>query len=166
MKYSIVYSSRTGNTAKLAQRLRSHLPPQDCLFFGNPQAEAAEAELIFVGFWTDKGGSDSDTAAFLNTLRGKQVFLFGTAGFGGSDAYFAQILQRVQPCLDSSNTLTGAYMCQGRMPESVRRRYEAMLPQDPEKMQALIHNFDSALSHPDENDLVGLDQAVTPLFPL
>ena len=30
---------------------------------------------------------------FLKQLRGKQVFLFGTAGFGGSEEYFNKILK-------------------------------------------------------------------------
>lgn len=55
MKYSIVYSSRTGNTKLLAEHLKSSLPDDSVIYFGKPSAEAAEADLIFLGFWTDKG---------------------------------------------------------------------------------------------------------------
>ena len=65
MSYSIVYSSRTGNTALLAQTIRDSLPAGDCLYFGAPDARALEADTIYVGFWTDKGTCDESIANFL-----------------------------------------------------------------------------------------------------
>ena len=49
----------------------------------------------------------------------------------------------------------GSWMCQGRMPGSVRARFAAQLEQDPENANAkrMLENFDRALSHPDEADL-------------
>ena len=49
----------------------------------------------------------------------------------------------------------GGWMCQGRMPGSVRARFAAQLEQDPENANAkrMLENFDRALSHPDEADL-------------
>ena len=48
------------------------------------------------------------------------------------------------------------------MPLSVRQRYEGMKKQaDPSaNLDALIENFDNALSHPDAEDLERLKQAV------
>ena len=34
MSYAIIYSSRTGNTALLAQAIREALPQEECLYFG------------------------------------------------------------------------------------------------------------------------------------
>ena len=115
-----------------------------------------------MGFWTDRGHADAGCNAFLKTLRGKKVFLFGTAGFGGSAEYFAKILSAVQAELDPSNTVVGTYMCQGRMPQSVRQRYEAMKqqPNPASNLDMLIENFDRALAHPDAGDLERLKQAV------
>jgi len=123
---------------------------------------AAESELLYVGFWTDKGNADADTLALLRTLKNKRLFLFGTAGFGIDTAYFDAILARVQAVSDGSNTVIGTYMCQGKMPPSVRARYEAMraLPAPPENLDALIENFDRARSHPDADDLDRLRAAV------
>lgn len=80
MSYSIVYSSQTGNTKQLAETLRETLPQEGCRYFGTPAEAAAEADTLYVGFWTDRGHADADCNAFLKTLRGKKVFLFGTAG--------------------------------------------------------------------------------------
>ena len=162
MSYAIVFSSKTGNTELLADTLHSCLPQADCCYFGNPNSAAMEADTLYVGFWTDKGKADEDTAAFLKQLHGKNIFLFGTAGFGGSEEYFNKILKAVGQPLDKSNTVFGSYMCQGKMPLSVRQRYEGMKKQPIHlpNLDALIENFDKALAHPDAADLEQLKQAV------
>lgn len=157
MSYSIVYSSRTGNTALLAQAIREALPAGDCLYFGAPDARALDADTIYVGFWTDKGTCDETIASFLQSISGQKIFLFGTAGFGGAPAYFAQILDRVQQNLKIADVV-GSYMCQGKMPEAVRSRYLAM--EENPRRTAMLENFEQALSHPDAQDLARLKEAV------
>lgn len=158
MSYAIVYSSRTGNTAQLAQTVREALPQEGCSYFGEPHAEALGADTIYVGFWTDKGTCDEQTAHFLQGLTHQKVFLFGTAGFGGAPAYFEQILGRVKANLAAGVEVMGTYMCQGKMPQVVRDRYEAM--EDSPRRTAMLENFDRALSHPDQGDLEALKKAV------
>ena len=97
-----------------------------------------------------------------NKLKNKKIFLFGTAGFGGSDAYFEKILGQVKQSIDSSNAVIGEYMCQGKMPQSVRERYVKMKenPEHPANLDMLIANFDCALSHPDMDDLEKLKKII------
>ena len=162
MSYAIVFSSKTGNTALLAQTLREQLLQADCCYFGAPDAAALAADTLYVGFWTDKGKADADTLDFLKQLRGKRVFLFGTAGFGGSAPYFEKILAATRKALDGSNTVIGSFMCQGKMPQSVRERYVKMKenPEHPDNIDALIENFDKALSHPDADDMEQLKNII------
>ncbi len=158
MTYAIVYSSKTGNTRLLAETLRDTLPADDCLYCGTPSDEALRAARIYVGFWTDKGTCDADTATFLSRLTTQEVFLFGTAGFGGAPEYFDKILSAARQNLPDSVTVCGSYMCQGKMPTAVRTRYEAM--EDSPRRQMMLDNFDAALSHPDAADLTRLQNAV------
>lgn len=70
MKTVIVYSSATGNTARLAQELSAqlNLPVM-------PLAEAEgwqDADRILAGFWTDKGSCDEKMAAFLSVWAGRK----------------------------------------------------------------------------------------------
>lgn len=155
MRYSIVYSSNTGNTRQLAEAIEQQLPAGDLLYCGKPDAAALQAEVLFVGFWTDKGTCDETVAALLKQAEGKTVYLFGTAGFGQSRQYFDQILARVRESLPAGAVYGGGFMCQGRMPQAVRGRYEAMQEKEPEnaRYQMLLENFDAALVHPDANDL-------------
>ena len=117
--------------------------------------QASEAGVIFVGFWCDKGSCSPAVQHFLQGLAGKRVFLFGTCGFGGSDEYFAQILDRVRAYLPADAQYIGGAMCQGKMGMGVKRRYEGMLEKDPENAQArmLIDNWNKAQSHPNEDDV-------------
>lgn len=164
MRYAIVYSSKTGNTAQLARCIGGLLPAEDLLYCGAPAAEAAQADLLFVGSWTDKGTCCPEIAQFLGGLHGKQVYLFGTAGFGGAPAYFAQIGARMAENLSADNDLRGTFLCQGRMPQAVRARYEALAQTDPQKAQPMLENFDRALSHPDQADLDALARDVSALL--
>ena len=165
-KYAVVFASATGNTALLAEAIRKAEGAEGCVYFGAPSEDLSGrldgVETIYAGFWTDKGSCSPEMEQFLSTLAGRKVFLFGTAGFGGAREYFDQILDRVASCLPADSTVAGRYMCQGKMPFSVRKRYEAMLEQNPEdkRAQGMIRNFDSALAHPDEADLGRLRDAV------
>lgn len=158
MSYAIVYSSPTGNTAMLAQTIREALPQAECCYFGEPNDQALSAKRIYVGFWTNKGTCDEQTARFLERLTDQQVVLFGTAGFGGAAAYFDQILGRVKEKLGPEVKVIGTYMCQGKMSPAVRRRYEAM--EDSPRRTAMLENFDKAVSHPDAQDLAQLKAAL------
>lgn len=55
MKYSIVFSSVTGNTRQLADAILSVLPQENLRYFGPPAEIALEADCLYVGFWTDQG---------------------------------------------------------------------------------------------------------------
>ena len=117
-------------------------------------AQVGEADVVFVGFWCDKGSCSPAVQHFLQGLVGKRVFLFGTCGFGESDEYFVQILDRVRAYLPAEAQCVGGAMCQGKMGVGVKRRYEGMLEKDPENAQArmLIDNWNKAQSHPNEGD--------------
>lgn len=166
MGYSIVFSSLTGNTELVARRIRKRLGEDGCVYFGSPEGaseQARGAKLVCVGTWTDRGAATPEVTDFLKSLEGTRVFLFGTCGFGGSEEYFNQVLTRIRDVMPSSCELVGSFMCQGKMPQTVRQRYEGMLASsepgssEAKRAQLLIDNFDAALSHPDGDDLRTLD---------
>lgn len=164
MTYAVIYASATGNTKMLAEEIRKRLGKKESVCFGTVEeaGTAVRADIIFAGFWTDKGDCSEELGHFLEGLHGRRVFLFGTAGFGGAQSYFDQILERVKGHLAADNEVVGTYMCQGKMPQSVRKRYEGMLEQNPgdERIKGMIENFDRAVQHPDEADLNMLGEAV------
>ena len=161
-RYSILFNSKTGNTKELAEVIREALPQENCDYFGAGEEKVPVSEMLYIGFWTDKGTADTQTIEFLKQLKNKKIFLFGTAGYGGSQNYFEGIIKNVKKNIDSSNTLIGTFMCQGKMPLSVKERYKKRQEQNNSslKIDDLIANFDRALSHPDAADLKKLEEQI------
>ena len=65
-RYAILFSSVTGNTKELADVIRETLPEEKCDFFGGVENQEPTADMLYIGFWTDKGNADE---AALNTLK-------------------------------------------------------------------------------------------------
>lgn len=167
MSYAIVYESSTGNTEQLAKAVADALPNEERLAFGRvdevDRDAVAQADRVYAGFWTNRGDCGDELAEVLATLDDKDVFLFGTAGFGADETYFAGVMTRVAAHLPASAQVTGSFMCQGRMPASVRVRYERQAEANPAqaaRMRQLIENFDEAANHPNDDDLARLRAAV------
>lgn len=157
MACAVVVDSKSGNTRKLADAIADELgvKPADA---GTPDARMAVAfvETVAFGFWCDKGDCSPVAAEALAGLAGKRVFLFGTAGFGGSPEYFARVLGNVKQHLPESAQLIGTFMCQGRIDPAARGKWEAAARENPEDKRAtmMLKTFDAAEKHPTEQDLV------------
>ena len=92
-RYSIIYSSKTGNTKKLAEAIYNTLPQNKCDYYGTvDKIDDVLSNVIYIGFWTEKGNADHLTIDFLNKLKNKKIFLFGTAGYGESEKYFDEFI--------------------------------------------------------------------------
>lgn len=154
-RIAIVCESLTGNTAMLAEALRSHLQVENLHVQTPAQADPDSSDIFFIGSWTDKGDCAPATAALLETLRQKDVFLFGTCGFGGSEAYFDTVYRRFADHISPDNQIIGHYICQGKMPESVLSRFAAMKAANPEssRWDESIENYNNGLHHPNGKDL-------------
>lgn len=165
MKINIVYASVTGNTKKLAEKIRETLKSYDIALYKLPSA-CRDADIYFVGSWTDKGNEASPVIEFLKNVKNKKIAIFGTAGFGGSKEYYKRLETRALSNIDSSNLYLGAFYCQGKMPLMVKDRYVKMIKEHPDDQNLIvsIKNFDEALSHPDEKDLLNLEKRVNSIL--
>lgn len=74
-QYSILFSSLTGNTKELADAIHETLPQNDCEYFGAIKTPVPSSELLYIGFWTDKGNADNETLTLLSTLKNRRIFL-------------------------------------------------------------------------------------------
>lgn len=169
MKAAVMYKSLTGNTKLLAEAIKEALAEREAewevVYFGKPDAKV-EADLFFVGSWTDKGMCDGEIAELLKVMEQKKIAYFGTAGYGGSEEYYHRLFQRVKEIAPPSNEVIGCFYCQGRMPIAVRNKFVAMMREHPEdkKLEVSIQNFDEALTHPDEDDLARVREWVASML--
>ncbi len=155
MKYQVVYMSNTGNTEMIAKRIFADLPGQDKdIVRFEPDVRIPEADVYFIGFWIHKGTCSMNLLDFISELHGKKIALFGTCGMGADLKYYKRLSEDVEAWIADDSECLGTFLCQGKMPMSVRNRYEGMSGQGNDDMiRKMIQNFDSALTHPDKNDL-------------
>lgn len=154
MKYSVIYTSQTGNTQKLAMEIFAAIPDssKDCCRTGEFTPEK-DAGVYFVGFWTDRGTCSMEVIDFLGGLHGKKIALFGTCGMGANQEYYHKIEEQVKVFIPEDNEYLGAFLCQGKMPIQVRNKYKAMENEsNAAQMEMMLQNFDEALLHPDQAD--------------
>lgn len=152
MKSLVVYSSRTGNTRKVANAVFDSLPGDRDIFPVEQAPPATGYDFVAIGFWVDKGRPDDKAASYMQTIQGATVGLFGTLG-ANPDSPHARDCMRRAVDLVSGNHVAGTYLCQGRIAPAV---VEMMIktashahPMTPERMA----NIEAAESHPDDADL-------------
>lgn len=155
MDAMVVYSSVTGNTRKVANEIFAAIPGDKKDIQSIEEYNGKDADTFFVGFWTDRGTCSADIIDLLSCLQGKNVALFGTCGMGRNQKYYDEIRDKVKVFIPDDCRYLGTYMCQGKMPIQVRRKYEQWLTGNPhpEQVKRMIQNFDEALLHPDREDL-------------
>jgi flavodoxin len=154
----IVYSSKTGNTRKLAEGIQKGLAealgqePRVAAVEENP--EPAGADWILVGFWADRGNADQKTLQYLKSLEGRKIGLFGTLGARPDSDHAKDICKKVRELAAEKNAVLGCFLCQGRIDPALTERFKS-LPEDnphamtPERMDLHLE----AAKHPDEKDL-------------
>ncbi len=155
MDYMVLYSSKTGNTKKVATEIFSALPGMSKDMQNIEEYRGKDADVFFVGFWVDRGTCSLPVIDILSELHGKKIALFGTCGMGKGTAYYRTIEQKVTVWLPDDCEYLGMFLCQGKMPMKVREKYEISRedPREEALRKEMLKNFDEALFHPNDDDL-------------
>ena len=171
MKYSIVYTSKSGNTEKLALAIKEAANGECLQCVKANEADSSkvnDSDIVFVGAGSYKGTCDEAAGKFMETLKNKKVFLFMTVGYGDNQAYYDKMLNPAKTFIDSSNTIIGTYACQGQWIEGQKKNLENMLAKaasDDEKkvIEGKLANHSNAMGHPNAEDLNKLKDIVKSL---
>ena len=153
MKLLVVYSSKTGNTKKVAMAIGETLGVEPVAVTENPPPEDYDA--IVAGFWVDKGTADAAMKAYLQKITGKRVALFATLGAEPDSAHAQQCLANAAELLGTGCTLTGQFICQGKVADEMVEMMKKMFPaghphaMTPERLARI----EKASTHPDAADL-------------
>lgn len=152
MKTLIVYSSKTGNTRKLAYAVHLALPDAElCRVEMAPNPD--NYDLIYLGFWIENGTADEQMQAYMKRLGKKTVALFSTLGAYPESKHAAESLAAVTALIPDCR-IAGHFICQGAIdPELVE--WMETLPKDhgygPTESRKKLWK-DAAL-HPNDADL-------------
>lgn len=152
MTTCIVYSSRTGNTRAVGEHLAG------CLglpLFSVEHAPSAGYDRFILGFWTWRGGPDEAMLSFMETLRNRSVFYFGTMAAFPDSPHAERCARRVDELLACGGCrVLGHFFCQGRLDPEVLRR--STHPRTPERVARL----NEAARHPDARDFCMAEESV------
>jgi flavodoxin len=157
----IVYSSKTGNTKKLAEGIREGLAGALALTIKEIRLAGVEenpdpagASWVLVGFWADRGTADQKALQYLKSLEGRRLGLFGTLGACPDSAHARDINQKVQDLAAEKNTVLGCFLCQGKIDPALTERFKSLPPDNPHAMtEERMKRHLEAAKHPDENDI-------------
>ena len=150
---------------KIIKNIKNEIK-EEIVYFGKPINKEIDADIYFIGSWTNKGDASNDIINFLKKLKNKKIAYFATAGYGGSTTYYDTLFSRVKQYIDSSNTILGYFYCQGKMPIQFKERYIKMITENPndKNLEVSFKNFEDALTHPDKNDLENIKKWVNKIL--
>ncbi|HKI81781.1 MAG TPA: flavodoxin family protein, partial [Pseudodesulfovibrio sp.] len=118
MSLLVVYSSRTGNTRKVAESALEALPGKVVVAPVEDAPDPNGHRAVAVGFWVDRGGPDKAALQYMQGLKGGKVAAFGTLGADPGSPHAGDVLQRIKELLQE-NELLGQFLCQGRVDPAV-----------------------------------------------
>ena len=153
MKIAIVCDSITGNTKVLADVICNEC--KNSKMYKEYSDELLNADLIFVGSWTDKGSPSDKIKSVYKKLHNKKIFVFGTCGFGDDEKYYKLIFENTCKYINEDNDVVGYYFCPGKLSGEIKERYEKLLKQNPndKRIIKMLDNFNNVLDRPNETDL-------------
>lgn len=152
MKILVTYSSKTGNTKKLAEGIYEGLGNMDKAIL--PMSEATDIsayDIVLAGYWVDKGGANTEAAEYLKTIKGKKVGLFATLAFWPDSEHAYKSILAGEALVKDENHVIGKYICQGKIDPKMIEMFKKMPEGNPhrptpekEKRYAISANHPSA----------------------
>lgn len=160
MKSIIIYSSRTGNTKKLAHAIYDSIEGQREIF---PITDVPELEkkydLIAVGFSIMAGRIEPRAKKFLSKFNNKSpLFLFFTHGSLRESQLVADVKKQALDLVEKAQ-INGVFTCQGEVKQEVINKLKKG-----SKPLPWIVEAPKAKGHPDTNDIEELKEKIKRTF--
>ncbi len=151
MKSLVVFSSKSGNTKKLAEALFAHLSGEKELCAVTDAPDPAGYSFVAVGFWLQAGQPDPDSQAFLAKVEeGQDLYLFATHGAAVGSPHAVNAMNAAKDIAKKAHIIA-TYSCPGQVSEKVLEMAAKKDPQPP-----WIADAPAAVGHPDEKDVKGV----------
>lgn len=161
MKTLVVYSSRTGNTRKIAEAVFEVLPEPKDIFSVETAPPPDPSDFIAMGFWVNRGTADEKAQEYMKKIRGKKVGIFATLGAYPNSNHAREVLSSVRELLNG-NDLLGEFICQGKIDPDILDK----MPKD--GVHAMTSErmvrIEEAKKHPNETDCRYAQNAFREMF--
>lgn len=147
MKALVAYSSKSGNTKKLAEALYGALQCEKDVLPISDNLDPSGYDFVAVGFWLQGGQPDPATKSFLPNIGEKEVLLFATHG-AARDSEHAKNAMKMAKELAAPARICAVFSCPGQVTEKV---LEKAAQKDPKP--SWLADAPAAKGHPDEEDI-------------
>lgn len=156
MKLLITYSSKTGNTKRLAEGIYKNIQLGNVDLKAISEVEDLNAyDTLLVGYWVDKGGPNDEAAEFMKGIEGKRVGIFATLGAYPDSQHGWDSLLRGEDLVKEKNTILGKYICQGAVDERLIEVFKKFEPGNPHAITPeKLKRYEIAKQHPNEADML------------
>lgn len=164
MKTLIAYSSKTGNTKKVAEAVSLAIPNADLRDIS--EVNSLDYDLIIVGTWIDKATADAKALKFIKSIKNKKTAYFFTLGAYPDSQHARDCSENISQLFkENNNELLGHYLCQGAIDPKLIEWMSA-LPADHSHApdEARKKRWKDASFHPNEEDLTNAAKAFKEIF--
>lgn len=156
MKLLITYSSKTGNTKKLAEGIYKNIQIENVEIKPIHEVENVDAyDTILVGYWVDKGGPNQEAADFMKEIKGKRVGIFATLGAYPDTQHGWNSLVKGEELVKEHNEVIGRYICQASIDEKLIEVFRKFEPGNPHALTPeKLKRYEIGKQHPNEADML------------
>lgn len=163
MNVALVYSSKTGNTKKIAQAIKNDVAEITAIASVDAvDFNVADFDTFILCYWVDKGDADAKSLAFYEQLSGKKIITVGTLGMKPETEHASGMRQKVKLNLEAKgNTVIGEYSCLGAIDPKLTEMFKQFPEGHPHFLdEARLKRHKDSQGHPDEADCAGATECV------
>ncbi|MBS1369040.1 MAG: flavodoxin [Lentisphaeria bacterium] len=153
MKKLVVYSSKTGNTKKIAEVAAEALGNDTVLA---PVSEAPDYrgfDFVAVGFWIEKARPNHEIQKYIRRLKGKKVALFFTLGADPGSSHALECLEEAEAMFDG-NEIVGHFVCQGKIDPALIKWMRQLPVSEGRAPMLQDTRWECSPGHPGAEDLI------------
>jgi len=159
-KTMVVYSSKTGNTKKVAEEIMKVLPGNTDIFPVEKAPDPSEYDFIAAGFWVDRGTAETKALEYFKKIENKKVAIFITLGAYPDSAHAEKVVENAKKLFGEKNEVLGHFICQGKIDPALTEKFKDLPPDHPHAMTPERKaRHEEAKKHPDSKDFKNACQA-------
>lgn len=114
MKGIIIYSSKTDNTKRMAEKIYEALKNEYEMTIENirDSPDIESYDFVLLGGWVDRGTLETQTRKYLEKIKNKKLGLFATLGAMPDSEHGRKVIKNLEGLLRGKESL-GQYICPG-----------------------------------------------------
>lgn len=114
MKGIIIYSSKTDNTKRMAEKIYEALKDEYEMTIKNirDSPDIESYDFVLLGGWVDRGTLEAKSLKYLENIKNKKLGLFATLGAMPDSEHGRKVIKNLETLLIGKESL-GQYICPG-----------------------------------------------------